>query len=111
MSHYVAEYEVGEIVAVRTTALDPFKRNQPTVLGLVGTLQAYAPSKDPENVVGDRATPDETVNFAYTEGVGYVAYVDTSSFVEAGTWTLRMHLYEQSGGYGNVEYATFILKL
>lgn len=111
MSHYTPVYEVGEVVAVRTPAIDPFKKNKTTVTGLEGTVEAYAPSKDPQNAPADRGNPDSSVAFEYVDGVGYVAYLDTTGFAEAGIWTIRVHLFDASGGYGNVEYATFELKL
>jgi hypothetical protein len=111
VSHYTPEYEAGEVIAVRTPAIDPFSKNKTTVAGLVGTIEAYNPALDPRNSAADRATPDHTANFAYLAGAGYVAYVDTDGFAPAGTWTLRMHLYEPDGGYGNVEYGDFTLRL
>lgn len=97
-------YEVGEVIACRTPALDPFSRNSETVKGLSGTLEAFAPGKDPENSVVDRGAPDQSVNFAYQEDIGYVAFMPTTGFA-AGTWTLRLHLFDSEGdGFGNVAY-------
>ena len=109
--HYTPEYEVGEVIAVRTSAKSPFKRNRSTILGLTGKAEIFAPSKDPQNVPADRGSPDAEGDFAYIEGEGYVAFVDTAGLTPAGVWTLRARLNDAANNtYDNVEYVTFQLK-
>lgn len=110
--HYTPEYEVGEVIAVRSRALSPFKVNATTVTGLTGTAEAFAPGKDPVNSAVDRGNADASAAFTYIEGQGYVAYLDTAALTPAGTWTMRIHLSDGDGNtFDNVEYVNFDLRL
>lgn len=96
---------VGETVAVRGVATDPFTKEP--LVDLTGSVYLYAPGKDPKKVPDDR-TPDAGP-FAVVydaEAGGYLATVPTAGLV-GGKWTFKLQL---TGVYDGWEYGSFKLE-
>lgn len=95
---------VGEVVTLTAHATDALTGEK--VTDLTGTVEFYAPGKDPENVPGDR-TPDATSDAEYHYGAGlYVCYRSTVGFA-AGEWTFKFAL--AGDNYSAWSYGTFTL--
>lgn len=96
---------VGEAVAVRAQATNPFTKAP--IIDLTGVAEFYAPGRDPKKVPADRATPDDSVSVAYDASAeGYLAFWPTAG-KDPGKWTVRIHL--TGGDYDNFEFGTVTL--